>query len=221
VAIDVGWYGEDHYLTAAANGVLAQTLIRMKRFDEAIPAIRRTIDIFSRTKEIGPTGANTSIARSSLGLALSGRGDHDAARKELEIALAGLKAALGDKNSNTLTTESNLAVEMTLQGHPDSAIALLRQVEARGLAAYGEQSVPVANIRAKLGDALFKAHRYPEAIATINTALAVLDQKLKGPAPLVVSSRQDLIAAYGAIGDTVSAARVRRQLADTNAVRAR
>ncbi len=215
VAINVGWYGADHYLTAAASGVLAQTLIRMKRFDDAIPVIRRAIDIFARTKEFGPMGANTSIARSSLGLALSGRGDHEAARQVLDSALVGLRATLGDKNSNTLTVESNLAVEMTLEGHPDSAIAVLTQVEKRGLAAYGEQSVPVANIRAKLGDAFFKAKRYPDAIATINAALAVLDQKLKGPAPLIVSSRQDLIAAYAAVGDTVSAARVRRRLADT------
>jgi serine/threonine-protein kinase len=214
-AITAAWYGEHSELTGVVNGVLAQTLIRLKRYDEAIPLIHQTIEAFSQAPDLGPNSANTAIAHSTLATAFSGRGDHREALHEYERSLAGLRATLGDRDRNTITVAGNLATELLRTGHADSSVAMLRRLIPFAANALGESHVAVANIRIKLGESLIATGQYHEAISVTAAGLRVLDSALGRRAPFARVARGDLLSAYLALGDSANASRMRRELADT------
>jgi serine/threonine protein kinase/tetratricopeptide (TPR) repeat protein len=215
VAINAAWYGEGNFYTAMLNGVLAQTLIRLKRYDDAIPILHQTIDVFSRSPDLGPDAAPTNIARSTLAKALAGRGDHQEAVREYELALAGLRRSTGEKGLSTLAVATSLAEEVLYAGHVDSAVTMLRKELAIAVAAYGEAHPTVADIRVKLGGALVAKREFAEAITVTTTALKVLDARAGTHAAGARLGRRNLLAAYVATGDSANAARVRAELADT------
>jgi len=215
VDILAAWYGDNHYLTASIQQVLAQTLIRLERFDEAIPLLRSTIEVFSRAPELGPASAETSITRSTLAIALSGQGNHDEAVAENERALEGLRATLGDQNPNTITVAANLATEVLRAGHPDSSIAILRSLVDGAVEAWGESHRIVAATRIKLGESLAANREYAEAVEVTTAGLEVLDPALGPLAPTTRLARNTLLQAYVALGDSARAETIRRELADT------
>ena len=215
VAITAAWYGEKHYLTAVAQHELAQTLIRMKRYDEAIALLRPAIDALSRTPDAGPDAQVTQVVRSTLAVALGFQGDHEGAMREYERALAGLRRSVGDKATNTITVTNSLAVEMQRAGHVDSAVVMLRKALAVGLPTYGEEHPVVASTRVNLGGALVAQHHYAEGIAMTTAGLRVLDVKLGRRAATSRTGRRSLLTAYVATGDSANAARIRAELADS------
>ena len=215
VSITASWYGDDNYLTAAVSGVLGQTLIRLGREDEAIPIMRKTIDVFTRSPDIGPASPNTGVAHSNLGNALSAHGDHAEALRQFQIAYGILRASTGEKGKSTITSATNIAMELLALGRADSATALLRKQLVLAIANSGEQGPLAAQTRAKLGSALVAQGAYREAIATLAPALTVLDAKLGPQSGAAAAARRSLLTAYVAVGDSANVGRVRAQLADT------
>ncbi|HEY4104789.1 MAG TPA: tetratricopeptide repeat protein, partial [Polyangiaceae bacterium] len=171
VDINAAWYGPNHYLTAASKGVLAQTLIRMKQFDAGAQLSRETIDAFTRNPDLGPRSVYTAVARSTLGVALAGKGDHQGAVREYQQSYEILHAVVGDSARNTITLASRLALEIARQGYPDSAVALLRRELSISEKAYSAANPYTAQVRAHLGEALVADKKYAEAIEVTRASL--------------------------------------------------
>jgi serine/threonine-protein kinase len=207
VAISAAWFGEHHWLTAGARMPLGQTLIRQKRFAEAVPLLRGVIDDYTREPLVGTSSLN--LARNALGHALVGIGDRAGATAEFERSARELRAELGANHMNTMLAEASLATVLTDSGRLDTAIAILRDLVQRGSKAYGEAHREVATFRIRLGHALLLARRPRETIDLTSSGLRVLDSVLTAPTDVSRTARGDLAAAYAAIGDSSSAAKYR------------
>ncbi len=207
IAISAAWFGEHHWLTAGARVPLGQTLVRQKKFAEAVPLLRGTIEDLSREPLVPRSSVN--LARNALGNALLGLGDRAGARVEFERSARELREDLGPSHMNTMLVEASLASILAESGAPDSAITILRDLVARGGTAYGDGHREVATFRIKLGHALLRADRPREAIEATTAGLRAFDSTVTAPHETRRIARADLAAAYTAIGDTAMAAQYR------------
>ncbi len=213
VALTSAWYGTDHMYTALTEFVLAQTLNRANRPAEARDLLLHTIDVYSRTNELGPDDANTAIAYGTMGVSLSALGDPRGARALHERAARLLRAARGPDTKSALIEDSNIASTLLAEGRADTAIALLRSTVARTSASMGERNVTTAQMRVRLAAALLKVKRYRETVDVSTDAIAIMDSVMGGRKPASRQARENLLAAYVALGDSVSATKVRAELA--------
>jgi serine/threonine-protein kinase len=202
VKISAAWFGEHHWLTAGARMPLGQTLIREKRFAEAVPLLRSVIADYEREPLVGTSSIN--LARNALGKALMGIGDRDGARAEFERSSKGLEAELGPKHMNTMLAQASLASVLTDTGKLDTAIALLRSLVQRGTSAYGVDHREVAIFRIRLGHALLLANHPEETVRIVPNALRALDSATTTPSDISRVARADLVAAYERLGDTAT-----------------
>ncbi|MEO8453050.1 MAG: tetratricopeptide repeat protein [Gemmatimonadota bacterium] len=207
IAISAAWFGEHHWLTAGARMPLGQTLVRQKRFAEAVPLLRSVLEDYGREPLVGTSSIN--LARNALGHALAGSGDREGARAQFERSARELRAELGPNHMNTMLAEASLATVLTESGRLDSAIAMLRDLVRRGSAAYGDAHREVATFRIRLGHALLLAKRPRETIELTTGALRVLDSLSAAPTDASRTARDDLAAAYAAVGDSSRAAKYR------------
>lgn len=206
------FYGPESILGVAPEMNLAQALIRNGKPADAQPLLEHVIDVFARTKELGPDSPESAKTVSTLGVALSKQGKHAEARREFERALQILKRTLGPDDSNSLSVAASLAQEYEFEGRPDSTATLLAQIVARSAAVHGEDHILTAKLRLQLGDAYFQAKQYPAAIAAAEKAIHAIDSLLGGRQRMTLSAREHLVDSYLASGDTSNAARVRRDL---------
>jgi tetratricopeptide (TPR) repeat protein len=211
VDISAAWFGEHHWLTAAARLPLAQTYIRQQKFAEAVPVLRGMIADY--TSQPLPTGGVAmNLVQGALGNALTGLGDYGGARSAYDAALKDLNATLGPKHMNTLLTESSLGRVLTEQGRVDSAITLYHSIIDRGTAAYGASHPEVAGFHLRLGRAFLVAKRPAEAIREINAGLHVLDSAKAGRPDDIQRALATLDTAYRSLGDTARSFEIRARL---------
>lgn len=213
VAALTAWFGRDYYLTAVATMVLAQTLIRAGKAGDAKPMLERVIDVYSRTKDLGPNHAETAIAIGTLGNALLKLGEHRAARERFERSMALLRGSQGADSKNALIQEANVASTWIPDGRADTATAMLRRLVQRSAARHGDRNMVTAQLRIRLGTALVAAREYREVIRTSSEALVVLDSVMGGIKPASKPGREDLLTAFVAVGDSAGARRLRAELA--------
>jgi serine/threonine-protein kinase len=213
VAALTAWFGRDYYLTAVATMVLAQTLNRADKAGEAKPMLERVIDVYSRTKDLGPDHAETAIAIGTLGNALQKLGEHRAARERFERSVALLRGSQGPDSKNALIQEANVASTWIPEGRADTATAMLRRLVQRSAARLGDRNMVTAQLRIRLGTALVAAKEYREVIRTSSEALVVLDSVMGGIKPSSKPGREDLLTAFVAVGDSAGARRMRAELA--------
>ncbi|MBL8959850.1 MAG: protein kinase [Gemmatimonadetes bacterium] len=207
------WYGTDHYLVAAAEYVLVQTLVRQSALAEADTRIARVIDVYARTPLLGPTSPNYALAIGLRGTVRDRTGDRRAAREDYDAAAGLLRRAWGPAHKDVLNFEANAALTHALEGRADSAIRMLTQVAARADSALGPRSLHAAQIHLHRATALMQARRYDAVIAASVPALSVLDSILGGRATATTAARETLAAAYAALGDTIRARITRDELA--------
>jgi eukaryotic-like serine/threonine-protein kinase len=211
VAISAGWFGEHHWLTAAARLPLAQTLVRQQKYAEAVTVLRGMIADYG--SQPLPTGAVAmNLVQNALGNALRGLGDRAGARTAFAAAAADLRATLGPTHMNTLLNESSIALLLIDDGKADSAIAMYGGIIERGTSAYGLGHPEVAGFRLRLGRALFLAKRPREAIESITAGLRVLDSAKAGRPDDVQRALAILDTAYRSLGDTAKAAEAKARL---------
>jgi eukaryotic-like serine/threonine-protein kinase len=215
LSIVADWYGEDHVNTAAVGATLAQTFVRMKRYDEAIALYRQAIAVFARSPDGGPNSPLVAIGRSNLGVALSRSGDHAGAIREYQLALGAMRRLNGDGDRTVVVVTGNLAMEIASAGHPDSAEVLLRKEIPVAQRKFGDRSDVLGDLEVKLSQLLVKQRRFAEALVMATAGVHILDAMLGPRSSSTIAGRNVMIAVYAATGDTVNAARVRAAIADS------
>jgi serine/threonine-protein kinase len=211
------WYGEEHYLAAAARMVLMQTLIRAGRFADARDLAPGIIASFEKSPDIGPMDHNMAVVLGNEGHALSGLGDKRGALTRFERALAIHRVVEGADGRNTLVDEANVARIRLELGEVAAAVRLLRSIHARTVRTLGPRSLTTAGMSLRLASALSRAGAHGEVIALSVPALALTDTLTGGPNASSVAAREVLAASYLAVGDSAAAERVRTVIRDVRA----
>ncbi|MBL8981297.1 MAG: serine/threonine protein kinase [Gemmatimonadetes bacterium] len=212
-AVDIlaAWYGIDHYFVAAAQYVLAQTLVAQGRIAEADSLVTRVIDIYGRTPILGPTSPNYALAVGLRGTVRDRRGDLAAAREDYTAAAALLRRAWGPAHKDVLNLEASSALATT--GDPAAVVTTLQGITARADSALGPRSLHAAQLRLQLATALSRARRYEDVIALSVPALQVVDSIVGPNTPSSAAARETLAAAFEAVGDTARARSTRQAVA--------
>ena len=159
-------------LTASANIALWQG-----RWADAVAAARRVIAISTAIN--GPDHPNTFGARAELGWILSKRGDHAAARDELEAVLRGVDAIGADVNHRRLSVVLNNlgATYERLGDYPAARRALVRAHKVM-VGLHGADHPHAAHPLNNLGNVCVKEGLYPEARDYYERARAILEAAL-------------------------------------------
>lgn len=207
------WYGDDHYLVAAAQYVLVQTLVRQTALPEADSLIARVIDVYGRTPLLGPNSPNYALAIGLRGTVRDRTGDPRRARDDYNAAASLLRRAWGVTHRDVLNFEANAARTLATEGRADTAVRALTRISARADSALGARSLHAAQLRLHLAGAHLAAREYDAVVAVTLPALAIVDSILGGVTAATTPARETLAAAFDALGDTTRARLTRQQLA--------
>ena len=213
--IMTAWYGPDHPETASAETILARSLVRLERRDEARVLLTHALATGERV--YGAIHPRVASTLNELGLIARDQGRlADAAGHFARMADIYDQVHHG-KHYLIGVALSNLAdVEQKL-GHSARAQELFRRV----LAVYGETlpaDHPLQGVgRVRFGHALLAAGRPAEAEVQSRAGYELLVKRKEPPANWLAMARQDLAAAYRALGRSADADRFQAEVATASA----
>jgi len=169
---ELGLAGTDAEATTLINAATAYRAAG--RLDEALGLYRDALAAAERTIPAGDR--RLAALRNNLAIALGDAGDHEAARAQLEAALAILEASATDPGGDIdiAATHANLALELLVLGRADEAgahtAAALAMVRDGGL----ERDPHAAAMLASHAQACFSAGRLADAVALYAEALDIV-----------------------------------------------
>ena len=206
-ALDImtAWYGPDHPETASAQTILARSLLRLERREEARDLLTRALATQERV--YGPVHPRVASTLNELGVIAREQGRLDEAAADF-----GRMADIYDnvhhgKHYVIGIALSNLADVEQRRGNSARSQELFHRV----LAMYAETlpaDHPLQGIgRVRFGHALLAAGRAAEAEVQSRAGYELLAKRKDPPAIWLDMARQDLAAAYRALGRTADADR--------------
>ncbi len=205
------WYGADHPETADDMTILGKYLIAEDRAEEAGTILRQSLSILE--SKYGKVHPRVAFAVGELGNAMQQQGKLDEAEADFRRQAEIYKSVYGDKHQQLGAALANLAGVYMDRKEYAKAQQQYRDV----LKLYSEALPPghlnIAITHVKLGSALLRDHRYPEALSESEVGYDLLMKQTTPPARWVRVARNDLVAEYDALNQTEKAAKVRAQLA--------
>ena len=203
------WAPECHPLLARAGRSLETGRL-------ARPAISYWQSMLDTSAQVlGPSHAQTILARDRLAAAHEAAGHPDDAAAAYERTLTDRERALGPSHPDTLTTRASLAHAYQSAGRTDDAIRLAEHSLAEAERVMGSRHPDTLTARSDAGEAYLNAGMLDQAIAAFGHTLAGREQVL-GPAhPDTLTARSNLAHAYRMAGQPRNAiALYERTLAD-------
>ncbi|HST26874.1 MAG TPA: serine/threonine-protein kinase [Rudaea sp.] len=177
---------------------LAQTLgeveLSMARFDRA----QALFEEAGRAASASDDARAVRHARVAHAQARQRAGDNAGALAELAALMTAARAAPDADLLRALSVQA--AAEMTL-GKPNAAIADRREAANAALRLYGKNSDAALAAQFEVGNALTQAQRYPEAITTLQPALASWQTLKVARDDRYVAAMDSLATAHDGVGD--------------------
>ena len=211
-----GWYGPDHPETASAQTILARSLVKLARRDEARTLL--VAALATQERVYGPVHPRVASTLNELGLIARDQGRLDEAAADFGRMADIYEKVHHGKHYVIGVALSNLADVEQRRGRPERAQELFRRV----LALYREvlpEDHPLQGIaRVRFGHVLLGAGQPGDAEAQSRAGYEVLLGRADPPAIWMTMARQDLAAAYRALGRPADADRFQAELARTNPV---
>jgi len=211
-----GWYGPDHPETASAQTILARSLVKLARRDEARTLL--VAALATQERVYGPVHPRVASTLNELGLIARDQGRLDEAAADFGRMADIYEKVHHGKHYVIGVALSNLADVEQRRERPERAQELFRRV----LALYREvlpEDHPLQGIaRVRFGHVLLGAGQPGDAEAQSRAGYEVLLRRSDPPAIWMTMARQDLAAAYRALGRPADADRFQAELARTNAV---
>ena len=211
-----GWYGPDHPETASAQTILARSLVKLGRRDEARTLL--VAALATQERVYGPVHPRVASTLNELGLIARDQGRLDEAAADFGRMADIYEKVHHGKHYVIGVALSNLADVEQRRGRPERAQELFRRV----LALYREvlpEDHPLQGIaRVRFGHVLLGAGQPGDAEAQSRAGYEVLLGRADPPAIWMTMARQDLAAAYRALGRPADADRFQAELARTNPV---
>ncbi len=211
-----GWYGPDHPETASAETILARSLVKLARRDEARTLL--VAALATQERVYGPVHPRVASTLNELGLIARDQGRLDEASADFGRMADIYEKVHHGKHYVIGVALSNLADVEQRRGRSERAQELFRRV----LALYREvlpEDHPLQGIaRLRFGHVLLAAGRPVDAEAQSRAGYEILLKRPDPPAIWMTMARQDLAAAYRALGRPADADRFQAELTATNAV---
>ncbi|MCA9706464.1 MAG: serine/threonine protein kinase, partial [Myxococcales bacterium] len=165
---------------------LVTTLTRAQRYREA-ELWSRHANVLAATLE-DPSGLDAAEGHYLLLSVYEGLGDHEAAAKEGEAALALRTEALGADHPITAAVERNLARIRLAQGRPAEALELLERAHLVWQDAVDPEHPYVAELAFLRGKAQWAMGHVDEALALLAEGVAVLERVMGAEHPATLES---------------------------------
>jgi len=144
------------------------------RFEEAIPAVRRQLEL--RRKHLGTEHAEVAVSLHCLAGFLTEKGDYPGAETAYEEALDLRLRLLGDGHPEVAATLGDFALLHHLWGHFSEAGRLYAEALAGARGAYGDDHPEVATLLINLAILAKQAGDYAEAERLVTEALVVFEE---------------------------------------------
>lgn len=208
------WYGESHPETGSALTMLGRDLLYQKKNEEARRLLERALAI--QEAALGGEHGRVASVLNDLGNLALGEKRYEEAEAAYGRMEEIYRRTRGEGHYLVATALSNRATVRLERGEYARAEAMYRDVVARYEKALPAGHVNTAVARIRLGRSLLRQRRFGEAVAESQAGY----QMLRGAAHASVSwlqgARQDLAAAYAALGEGERAAQYRREWEEGN-----
>ncbi|HVP59003.1 MAG TPA: serine/threonine-protein kinase [Myxococcaceae bacterium] len=205
-----GWYGLDHPETASAQTLLARALLRLERRDEARALLVNALATEERV--YGTVHPRVASTLNELGIIARDQGRLDEAAGDFGRMAEIYDEVHHGKHYLIGVALSNLADVEQRRGNAVRSQQLFRRV----LAVYREalpEDHPLQGVaRVRFGHALLAAGQASDAEAQSRPGYEVLVKRKDSPATWLTMARQDLAAAYRALGRSADADRFQAEL---------
>lgn len=212
-ALDINrrWFGDNNFHTASNLTLLGRALVKQERFDEATDVLRQALTIQERV--YGPVHPQVASTLNEIGsVALNARklDDAEAAyRRMLDI----YRSVYGDNHYLIAVALSNLSTVYVRRGNLPEAERLMRDVVARFTSALSADHLSTGIARIKLGRIVIKQRKWVAGAVESRAGYEILVTQKSQQQVWLKIAREDLGAAYAAIGDSASATRFSAELA--------
>jgi len=212
-ALDIteSYYGKDHPKTASSLTSLGQSFMYQKKYDEAVAVLQRALAIQEHV--YGPVHPSVAETLNELGSVASMRDQFDEAEARLRRAADIYRSIYGDHHYLVAIALSNVAtVYMSKKDYP-RAEQMFRDVVRRLTEALSAANVNAGIARVKLGRALLRQNRYPDAEVETLAGYDVLTRQTSPETSFLHAARKDLVADYEAMNQPEKAAKFKAELA--------
>jgi eukaryotic-like serine/threonine-protein kinase len=216
-ALDIvqDWYGKDNPETATDLTILARALIHENRFSEATDLLQQSLAIKERAfGEVHPSVASTLNELGSVALQ---EDKYDAAEQYFKRMADIYRAVYGEHHYLLGTALSNMGSVYSAQHQWGRAEQLYRQAIPIYMQALSATDVNVGTARIKLGRAILRQHRYQEAETETRAGYDILITQMDPRVNWLVNARKDLVEEYEALKQPEQAAKIRAEIAATEA----
>lgn len=156
---------------AAIWSTLATAREGLNRFDEAVIAFQRTLEL--QREATGEMHPSYAIVLNNLALLHHAMGNLDAAIEAMRESVRIRRATLGDRHPQTANALSNLARLQTLAGNLDQAEALANEALAVAQGGYAPGHPRIGKAHEALALVLEARGDHAAALAAITTALSI------------------------------------------------
>lgn len=212
-ALDINrrWFGDNNFHTASNLTLLGRALVKEERFDEATDVLRQALTIQERVYgPVHPQVASTLNEIGSVALNAKKLDDAEAAyRRMLDI----YRSVYGDNHYLIAVALSNLSTVYVRRGNLPEAERLMRDVVARFTSALSADHLSTGIARIKLGRIVIKQRKWVAGAVESRAGYEILVTQKSQQQVWLKIAREDLGAAYAAIGDSASATRFIAELA--------
>jgi serine/threonine-protein kinase len=212
-ALDINrrWYGDNHFETASNLTLLGRVLVKQERFDEATDALRQALTIQERV--YGPVHPQVASTLNELGSVALNSKKLDDAEADYRRMLDIYRKVYGDKHYLIAVAMSNLSTVQMRRGNFAEAEGLMHAVVARFTASLSADHMSTGIARVKLGRTMVKQQKWLAGAAESRAGYEILLGQKSQQAVWLKMAREDLGAAYAALGDSASATRFIGELA--------
>ncbi len=206
-----GWYGGGHPAIAAGLTMLARPLIFRERLDEAAELLGEALAINERVfGGVHPRVASTLNELGSVALRRERYDEAEAAYRRMgEI----YRRVYGGEHYLMGIATSNLASVHTARGEHARAEPLYREAAATFSRTLSPGHLNTGIARIKLGRALLRQGRAAEAERESRAGYDIVRAQASPSVTWLAGAREDLAAAYDALGRPADAARFRAESA--------
>lgn len=203
------WYGPSHPETGSALTMLGRDILYQGRPGEARPLLVRALAV--QEKAMGGDHARVASVLNDLGNLATGAGEFDEAERYFQRMEEIYRRTRGDAHYLVATAMSNRGTVYLRRGEFTRAEQMFRDVVARYTKALSATHLNTAIARVRLGRSLTKQKRWREAVRETQAGYGLLQAQTQPAVSWLQGAREDLAAAYAALGQPEAAARYRRE----------
>lgn len=203
------YYGPEHHEYASNLTMIGRSLLYQNRYDEARELLSPALRI--QTRVYGPVSPQVASILNELGNLAVRVGDRRSAEAYFTRTAAIYRSVYGEHHYLVGISLSNLAGVYLEAGENARAEVLYRRAVDLFSTALAPNDLNTGIARIKLGRALLRQRRYPDAERELLAGYGIVAQRSEPTVSWLQAARADLASLYDELGRTEEAERFRRE----------